>query len=64
MRVLLVGLMTSGCMYYSPGIGATRASQSTTGERWGAQLYSGVGLAPRAGATSRSTSSTLTAASL
>ena len=43
MRVLLVGLMTSGCMYYSPGIGATRASQSTTGERWGAQLYSGVG---------------------
>jgi hypothetical protein len=44
MRSFLICMLTSGCMYYSPGMGASRAAQSTTGERWGAQAYSGVGL--------------------
>lgn len=40
---LLPIAFASGCMYYNANVGAARASQTTTGDRWAASLYTGAG---------------------
>lgn len=39
----LLGVLTSGCVYLSPSVGAVRASQTTTGDRGAPYLYVAAG---------------------
>lgn len=44
MKAAVLGLLATGCVYYSPTVGTMRASQTTTSDRWFVTLAMSAGL--------------------